>query len=120
MYRNDKTLGTAKVTFLDKGLSPVLVLWWSSLWRKFYAAPRLVRVAALIGGVAAIPIAAFGFLAGDLLGIAAVHVAGDNGLIPGMLIGFLSFAAGALLAGGWTGAQIGKWLLRLWNSHQSN
>jgi len=63
--------------------------------------------------VAAIPVAALGVFAGDLLGVAGGYIAGDNGFMAGILVGFTGFAGAALLGGGWIGAQIGKWLSRL-------
>jgi hypothetical protein len=90
------------------------------------AVPRLVRVTALVGGVVAIPIAAFGFIAGDLLAIAATHVFGDNEFTdrflvgPAMIGGSLAFMAGAIFIGGWSGAKIGRWLDKRRNTHRSN
>jgi hypothetical protein len=104
------------VTVIEGGLHRRLVLWWR---RNFQAVPRLVRVSALIGGVVAVPVAVLGVFAGDLVGVAAGYVAGDNGVVAGTLIGFLGFAGSALLGGAWIGAQIGKWLIRL-RSHHSN
>ena len=81
--------------------------------KNFHAVPRLVRVSALIGAVAAIPVAALGVFAGDFVGIAGGYVAGDGGFMAGVLIGFTGFAGAALLGGAWIGAHIGKWLGRL-------
>ena len=80
------------------------------------AVPRLVRVSALIGGVAAIPIAALGLTAGDFLAVAVTRIFGDNGftdrflIAPAMIGGSLAFMAGAIFMGGWIGAKIGRWL----------
>jgi hypothetical protein len=98
------------VTFLDDGLYPRHASWWR---RTFLAVPRLVRFSALIGAVAAIPVAALGVFAGDLVGAAGGYVAGDSGFSAGVGIGFLGFSGAALLGGAWCGAQIGKWLVRL-------
>ena len=106
----EETVGDCYMAFLDDGLNPRLASWWR---RNFHAVPRLVRVCALIGAVAAIPAAALGVFAGDLVGVAGGYVAGDNGFAAGVAIGFLSFSGAALLGGAWCGAQIGKWLGRL-------
>ena len=87
--------------------------------------PRLVRVIALIGGVAAIPIAALGFIAGDFLAVAVTRIFGNNDLgdrlsVGAMIGGSLAFMAGAIFVGGWIGAKIGRWLDRLWNAHRSH
>ena len=69
------------------------------------AVPRLVRIAALIGGAAAIPVALVGcFLAGDLLAVAVTRVFGDNALgdqlsAGAVVAGTLGFAACVLLGG---------------------
>ena len=98
------------MTFLGDGLYPRLASWWR---RNFLAVPRLVRVCALIGAVAAIPVAALGVFAGDLVGAVGGYVAGDTGFSAGVGIGFLGFSGTALLGGAWCGAQVGKWLGRL-------
>ena len=95
------------MTFLDHGLYPHIASWWRI---NFQEVPRLARILALVGGVAALPLAALGVFAGDLAGIAAVYVVGDNGFVPGLLLGFVGFAAGSKLGGAWIGAQIEKWI----------
>jgi hypothetical protein len=81
--------------------------WWRT---NFQTVPRLARILAFVGGVLALPLAALGVFAGDLAGIAAVYVFGDNGFVPGLLFGFFGFAAGSILGGAWIGAQVGKWI----------
>ena len=89
------------------------------------AAPRLVWVAALVGSVAAIPIAALGFIVGDLLDVAVIRVFGDNELtdllsVATMIVGSLVFMAGVILGGGWIGSKIGRLLYLRRNGHRSN
>jgi len=43
------------MTFLDRGLYPHIASWWRI---NFQELPRLARILAVVGGVAALPVAA--------------------------------------------------------------
>lgn len=105
------------MTFLDHGLYPHIASWWRI---NFQEVPRLARILAVVGGVVALPLAALGVFAGDLIGVAAVCAVGDNGFVPGLSFGFLGFAAGSILGGAWIGAHIGKWISALKKRPHSN
>jgi len=95
------------MTFLDRGLYPHIASWWRI---NFQELPRLARILAVVGGVAALPVAALGVFAGDIGAIVGGHLAGDTGSSLGVFFGFFGFAGGSILGGAWIGAQIGKWI----------
>ncbi len=106
---------TAITNFLDHGLYPHMASWWKKhvapWWRRnVETAPRLARACALFGGIAALPLALLGVFAGELgMGVGG-YLGGGVGSFLGLLVGFVGFAGGSILAGAWIGLLLGKWL----------
>ena len=65
----------------------------------------------MVGGAAVLPLAPFGIVVGELIGIGGEYLTGYRGAMIGTLIGGIAFSGGIVLRGACVGAQIGEPLI---------